>query len=193
VLLFCARFENPYRRTDLLIESIQRLNPNEFAFVIIGVGKLKPDFSAYKNVYDFGAVYDNQVKQELFSIADIYFQPGWVGLSIVEAMAYALPIFTFRRSNETKQCVEYSYISHKETGLLFNDINECVQTLQSITDEEINKMGRNARQFVSENLSVKNMVNNALSVILCKYSTTSPASTVLSVVQLPIYNCWQKN
>jgi uncharacterized membrane protein len=33
VLLFCARFENPYRRIDLLIETIQRLNPNEFAFI----------------------------------------------------------------------------------------------------------------------------------------------------------------
>lgn len=166
VLLFCARFENPYRRIDLLIETIQRLNPNAFAFIIIGAGKLKPDFSAFKNVYDFGAVYDNQVKQELFAIADIYFQPGWVGLSIVEAMAYSLPIFTFKRSEEIKQCVEYSYISHRENGFLFNDIDECVHVLQNITDDEINIMGRNARQFVCDNLSMESMVNNALSTIL---------------------------
>ncbi|MCL1943336.1 MAG: glycosyltransferase [Candidatus Azobacteroides sp.] len=166
ILLFCARFENPYRRVDLLIETIKRLPSDEFGVIIIGAGVFKPDFGEYPNVYDFGTVYDNQIKYELFSIADIYFQPGWVGLSIVEAMAYSLPVFTFKRTDEIKQCVEYSYISDKENGMLFNNMEECLQVLQNITDDEINAMGNNARQMVKEKLSVSSMVNNALNIFV---------------------------
>lgn len=73
VLIFCARFESNYRRTDLLVEAIKRLDKNRFGVVIIGKGKNKPDFSEFDNVYDFGAVYDTAIKRELFSLSDIYF------------------------------------------------------------------------------------------------------------------------
>lgn len=165
ILIFCARFESNYRRTDLLEETIQKLDNREYGFIIIGAGKNKPDFSSYPNVYDFGAVYEIKTKQELFSIADIYFQPGWVGLSIVEAMAYGKPVFTFKRSEETKQCVEYSYIKHGETGLLFDNIDDCIDKIQGISVEEINILGNNAKSFVKKLLTVENMADNATLII----------------------------
>ena len=115
VFIFCARF-TANRRVDFLLETINHLDSKKYGFVIIGAGDSKPDFSNFDNVYDFGAVYDTAVKRELFALSDIYFQPGWVGLSIVEAMAYGKPIFTFERSAETLQCVEYSYIHNGENG-----------------------------------------------------------------------------
>lgn len=141
VLIFCARFESNYRRTDLLVEAMKRLDKNCFGFVIIGKGKNKPDFSEFNNVYDFGAVYDTAVKRELFSLSDIYFQPGWVGLSIVEAMAYGKPIFTFVRSEETKQCVEYSYIQSGYNGMLFETVKECVDYISHIKKRKVGRHG----------------------------------------------------
>jgi len=164
ILMFSARFENLYRRTDLLIEVIKRLDPNLFGFIIIGSGSLKPDLSMFRNVYDFGSLYDENIKKELFNIADIYFQPGWVGLSVVEAMSYSLPIFTFYRSKTIKQCVEYSYIINKYNGLLFDSVTECVDTILNISDSTLAEMGENSHYYVRENLSVENMVNNALSI-----------------------------
>ncbi len=164
VLIFCARF-TANRRVDLLLETIKRLDSQKFGFVIIGAGAPKPDFSVYNNVYDFGAVYDTAVKRELFALADIYFQPGWVGLSIVEAMAYGLPIFTFKRSEDTLQCVEYSYIEDKRNGRTFNDIDECLSTLESIDIDNVKQMGDNARLYVKQNLKIEHMVSNAMSVI----------------------------
>lgn len=165
ILIFCARFESNYRRTDLLVEAMKRLDKNRFGFVIIGKGKNKPDFSDFDNVYDFGAVYDTAIKRELFSLSDIYFQPGWVGLSIVEAMAYGKPIFTFVRSKETKQCVEYSYIQPGYNGMLFETIEECVDYISHIEEEKLADMGQNARRFVKENLSVEQMANHAISIL----------------------------
>lgn len=165
VLIFCARFESNYRRTDLLVEAIKQLDKNRFGFVIIGKGKNKPDFSNFNNVYDFGAVYDSAIKRELFSLSDIYFQPGWVGLSIVEAMAYGKPIFTFVRSEETKQCVEYSYIQSGYNGMLFETVEECVGYISHIKKEKLANMGQNARHFVKNNLSVEQMANHAISIL----------------------------
>ncbi len=165
ILIFCARFESNYRRTDLLIETIEKLDKRRFGFIIIGAGKNKPDFSSYTNVYDFGAVYDTEKKQELFTIADIYFQPGWVGLSIVEAMAYGKPVITFERSEETKQCVEYSYIESKKNGIIFKDMEDCIRQLEKLSDEEIICLGENAKRFVKEKLTPNQMAENAMKLI----------------------------
>lgn len=164
VLIFCARFTTN-RRADLLLETIRRLDSAKYGFVIIGDGASKPDFSIYNNVYDFGAVYDTIVKQELFALSDIYFQPGWVGLSIVEAMAYGKPIFTFERSQDTLQCVEYSYIHHGENGMIFRDVEECLYIIVHLSKEEMKYMGMNARRYVAENLTIEQMADNAISLL----------------------------
>jgi len=165
VFIFCARFESNYRRTDFLVEVMRRLDAGKFGFIIIGAGCNKPDFGSFGNVHDFGAVYDTEVKQELFCAADIYFQPGWVGLSIVEAMAYGLPVFTFKRSEETKQCVEYSYIVEKNNGRIFNDLEEFVAVVNSISAHDISCMGVNAKQLVKSNLTPQMMAQRAMSVL----------------------------
>lgn len=164
VFIFCARF-TANRRVDLLLKTINHLDSNKYGFVIIGAGDSKPDFSNFDNVYDFGAVYDTVVKQELFALADIYFQPGWVGLSIVEAMAYGKPIFTFERSSETLQCVEYSYIHNGENGLIFKNIDDCIDKIKLLSDNDIKRMGDNARNYVAKHLTIEQMVDNAVRVI----------------------------
>lgn len=164
IFIFCARFTAD-RRVDLLLETINRLDNKKYGFVIIGSGKCKPDFSSYGNVYDFGAVYDTAVKRELFALSDAYFQPGWVGLSIVEAMAYGKPIFTFERSCETLQCVEYSYIQSGENGLIFKDIDDCINKINSLCDEDIKRMGDDARDYVAKHLTIEQMVDHAMIII----------------------------
>ena len=98
-------------------------------------------------------------------MADIYFQPGWVGLSIVEAMAYAKPICTFIRSKETMQCLEYSYIEDGVNGLIFKNMEECISKFNQISLDTFHKMGENARKLVKNKLTPQNMASNAWSVL----------------------------
>lgn len=163
--IFCARF-TPHRRVDLLLSSIDSLDKEKFAFIIIGDGHFKPDFSSYKNVYDFGAVYDLELKSELFDIADIYFQPGWVGLSIVEAMAYGKPIFTFKRSEDILQCVEYHYIKNDINGYLFDSISSFLDTVNSLSAIKITELGESSKSYVNQVLTMDNMVKSAVNNIL---------------------------
>jgi glycosyltransferase involved in cell wall biosynthesis len=164
VFVFCARFtEN--RRVDLLLEVIKKADKEKFAFIIIGEGVSKPSFEKFSNVYDFGRVYDFETKTALFSMADIYFQPAWLGLSIVEAMAYGLPVFSFKRSATVLQCVEYHYVREDFNGHLFSDCFEMIKYLENIKMPEISLMGDNAKDFVTNNLTMESMVKNALSIL----------------------------
>jgi glycosyltransferase involved in cell wall biosynthesis len=165
ILIFCARFNSAHRRIDVLLETIKNLDSCKFGFIIIGQGNLKPDFSKYSNVYDFGAVYDRELKNKLFGIADIYFQPGWVGLSVVEAMAYGKPVFTFKRSKEVLQCVEYHYIRHNLNGFVFDSFTSFLETVNTISDEELNTLGTNAKNYAHEVLNMDNMIQSAVDLI----------------------------
>lgn len=161
VLIFSARFNSKLRRIDLLINIIKSLDKNKFSFIIIGDGAYKPDFSNFENVYDFGATYDFNLKSELFTIADIYLQPAWLGLSIVEAMAYGLPVFTLRRSNTIKQGVEYGYISSK-TGYIAKDINELLEKINELNENDIKNFKKECKEFIKLNINIENMNKNAI-------------------------------
>jgi glycosyltransferase involved in cell wall biosynthesis len=165
ILLFCARFNNPYRRVDLLLKTIEQLDDTIFGFVVIGEGCYKPDFSKFKNVYEFGAVYDENIKRDLFALSDVYFQPAWVGLSIVEAMAYGKPICTFKRQEDLLQCVEYSYIEDGENGLIFKDIDDCTYKIANLKMDDVKHMGECARTMVKEMAVMCKMVENAISIL----------------------------
>jgi len=164
--IFCARFNCLHRRNDLLVQFIERLDKTRFGFIIIGEGYLKPDFSKYKNVYDFGELYDRKTKSDLFTVADAYFQPAWCGLSIVEAMAYGKPVLTFKRSKDIMQCVEYGYIQHGFNGLLFENMDELLDYVTQCRKDVLDQIGLHAKQYVKGHLTIENMVDNAVKGIL---------------------------
>jgi glycosyltransferase involved in cell wall biosynthesis len=164
IFIYCARF-TASRRIDLMLEIIEKLDKEKFGFIIIGDGKEKPSFDLYKNVYDFGSMYDFNIKTELFALSDIYFQPVWVGLSIVEAMAYGKPVFTFKRSPDILQCVEYFYILNDYNGKIFDNTNELVEYLNNYSKQQIKILSQNAKTFAQKSLSMQSMVENAISIL----------------------------
>jgi glycosyltransferase involved in cell wall biosynthesis len=158
--IYCARFSMQERRTDLLVEIINQLDPNKYGFLIIGDGPLKPDFSHYANVIDFGSVYERHQKNEIFQLADLYIQPGWIGLSCNEALAYGKPILTFKRSEEIRQCVEYAYLN-KSNSYIANDMNDMISFISSLTQQEIQRYQKNSRNYAKKNLRMDVMIKHA--------------------------------
>jgi hypothetical protein len=161
IFIFCARFNNPFRRVDLLVETIQKFDNEKYGFIIIGEGDYKPNFSTYDNVYDYGSVYEKSIKNELFTMADFYFQPGWVGLSVVEALAYGKTVITFRRSLETLQCVEYAYLN-KNNSIIINSTEEMLDKIQNIDNLEIEELSNGAKAYVSRFLTMDQMIKNVV-------------------------------
>ena len=158
VVIYCARFIKD-RRPDLLIKLIEKMKEEDIKFFIIGDGPFKPDFSIYQNVRDFGALYDEKIKAELFSMADFSFQPAWTGLSVVESFAHGVPYITLKKSESIYQCVEYSYIIHGFNGIIAQDLSEAQDLLTNTNDELLKKMKNNSITFVDKNLTLKGMVD----------------------------------
>lgn len=159
VFISCHRFTNPNRRHDLLEKVISESDSNKTAFIIIGEGKLKPDFSIFSNVFDFGAVWDNDIKTELFFIADFYLQFGWTGLSIVEAFAHAKPVITMQRSKQVKHSVEYFYLKDNYNSIILNDVNHFHKVL-NLNETKIQALALNALNTYNNQLHINQMVNN---------------------------------
>jgi hypothetical protein len=161
VLIFCARFNTTARRSDLLERVIASVDPDRYGFIIIGDGPFKPDFRPYPHVYDFGSVYDRGLKDELFHIADIYFQPAWLGLSVTEAMAYHKPVFTLQRAPDIRQCVEYSYLIDGFNGVIAGDLDQCLRALGESSPEYLDQLSANCKTFYDTHLTMENMVRRA--------------------------------
>lgn len=160
--IYCARFNNKRRRSDLLVKFIESLDSEKFGLIVIGSGEFKPNFQKFRNVYEFGSVYDHEIKSELFSISDAYFQPAWTGLSIVEAMAYGKGILTLERSEKIAQCVEYGYIQNGFNGMVFKSIEKLIDYVDKCKVQDLHSLGCHARTYYEQNLRMEDMVRNAL-------------------------------
>jgi len=159
IFISCHRFTNPNRRHDLLEKVIAESDKTNVGFIIIGEGYLKPDFSKYSNVYDFGAVWDDNLKTELFFIADFYLQFGWTGLSIVEAFAYGKPVISMRRGKAIKHSVEYYYLKNNFNSIIINDVNE-FKSIEEINENKIEELAVNALNTYNCDLPIQQMVDN---------------------------------
>lgn len=160
--VFISRFTKakaPELLLKIMIESHKK--NREIGFIIIGDGEYKPDFSKYNFIYDFGRVYDEGIKTELFEISDFSIMPRWIGLSIIECFTFKLPMFTL--SNEIdyiEHSVEYSYLRHNQNGYIAKDIKELVEKISNIDTSEIKAWGENGHRLVTDQLNMDNMVKN---------------------------------
>jgi glycosyltransferase involved in cell wall biosynthesis len=80
-------------------------------------------------------------------------------------MAYGKAILTFERSFSIKQCVEYHYIQHGINGWIFKSIEEATLNMIHLTINQLSELGQHGRDFVTMELTIENMVNNAFSVL----------------------------
>lgn len=162
IVIFCARFIK-HRRADLLLKLIDGMKEKQVEFIIIGDGNYKPSFSNYDSVHDFGLLYDEKIKSQLFAISTLSFQPAWSGLSVVESMANGVPYVTLKRSKQIYQCVEYNYIKHNYNGFIGNNLEEIDDFITSIDKTTLNYMSRNCTDYIKRELTLSNMVDNFIS------------------------------
>lgn len=123
-ILFSGRLTKN-KRIDLLIKSIQIL-VNECIPVcctIIGEGENKKELEYLTNKLNLdnsiiftGALYGSDA-EFFFQSSDVFVLPGKVGLSIVHALSYGLPIIT---TSEPIHSPEFCILKDKENSFLYN-------------------------------------------------------------------------
>jgi glycosyltransferase involved in cell wall biosynthesis len=140
VLLFVSRLE-PDKRVDLLLEAFQRLllRHQYTRLVIVGGGseltRLKAEairLGVDQQTHFLGPLYDEHTLSGLFMSATAFVYPVAVGLSILHALHYGVPVIT--SNNADCHNPEFDVLTHERNSLLYrhddaSDLADCIARL----------------------------------------------------------------
>ena len=170
VILFVSRLK-PANRLDLLIQAVAKLK-YEFPtlqVVIIGKGQeeenrirdLAQSLDVARHLRFEGAIYDEYHLAPWFLWADVFCYPANIGLSILHAFGYGLPVIT--SDDIATQNPEIEALRHGENGLLYaaNDPDALATTLRRLFSDQTlaKRLGEEARRTILERFTLNNMVD----------------------------------
>lgn len=167
-IIFVSRLEED-NRVDLLLQATKKLITciNELSVVVIGEGAEEARLRAMTSnlelssaVHFVGAVYD-EIQLALWMMsAAVFCYPRNMGLSILHAFGYGLPVIT--GDNIQTHGPEVRALQEGENGLMFKDgdVDDLVLKLKKILlDIELReRMSKNALEVVSEKYTLQNMI-----------------------------------
>lgn len=169
VLLFVARL-SPERRVDLLLQAAARLLPERpsLRVAIVGGGEQAADLRRLAEslgiasaVRFAGPVYDEQALGAWFLSSDVFAFPSHMGLSLLHAFGYGLPVVTTDRAWENGPEIEA--LRPGENGLTYRhgDVADLAAALRRLIDDEPlrRRLGAEALRTVRERYSIPRMVD----------------------------------
>ena len=167
-LIYVSRLE-PENNVEFLIEGLVKFldySPSS-KLILIGDGESRSSLIEYANrqgvlesIIFTGAIYDECKIAPWMISADIFCYSNNIGLSIIHAFSYGLPVVV--SDNKLQHGPEVDALSHEYNGLFFEDGNLDDMVNQWIRLSEDNeckfRLSRNARKTIEEKYTVENMV-----------------------------------
>ena len=175
ILLLCGVLREKVRLQQLMAAlSDSRLAKRSVALVVIGDGVCKDQWKALSSTLnvDSKVIWIDGMRDQMklapwFLAADIFAYPGAIGLGILHAFSYGLPVIT--HNNVKNQGPEYEAMEDGRTGLTFNenDVADMVNKIEYLLDhdEERQRMGRYAKNLVFTKYSMAAMIDNFCNAI----------------------------
>jgi len=124
VVLFCGRLYPEKRALDA-VRSMEILKHENIKLIVIGDGgeySLIESYIKEKMLGDrvklLGPIYDDESLAKWFTVADIFLMPGDVGLAIVHAFCFDLPLLTY---NVCTHGPEIEYLEHGVNGFIVQE------------------------------------------------------------------------
>jgi glycosyltransferase involved in cell wall biosynthesis len=184
VILFVSRL-HPNNRVDLLIRATAKLAAEipGLKTVIIGNGlaekarleTLARETNATDRVIFQNGIYDELKLAPWFLSASVFCYPAHVGLSLIHALWYGLPIVT--SDNLAAQNPEVVALQNNVNGLLYEhgSAESLAVALRSIltNDKQRAAMADAARRSVEDKFTIRRMVDGLEAAVRYAQSTTS--------------------
>ena len=181
IFLFCGRLRKvPGTLLDHGIYAFSELLKikNNCYYFIIGSGEELNNFKNMvaqlkieKNVIFLGEEYSEDRLAPYFLISNAFLYPGYIGLSLVHALWYGLPVIT--HDNMLKHAPEFTVLKNNYNSIKYKELDKDDLTQKMIelvsNKSQLKLMHYNAYKSVSENWTFDKMVrnyNNAISKIL---------------------------
>jgi glycosyltransferase involved in cell wall biosynthesis len=133
-------------------------NSPEVGWLIVGPDlsdEVRNSIKGINNIYYMGPVYDKSRMAELFFISDIYCVPGALGLGIIEAFFWGLPVLT----TSVNHGPEAYYLRNGSNSLIADNPDELSQMMHDILfdGEKIRLFSENARKVYNEEATLDKM------------------------------------
>ena len=170
ILLLCGVLREKVRLQQLLTAlSNSRFANRPIVLVVIGDGAFKEAWMNLSSTLkvDSKVIWVSATRDQMrlapwFLSADIFVYPGAIGLSILHAYSYGLPVIT--HDNIRNQGPEYEVMEDGLTGLTFkeNDVVDLAEKVEYLLDhaDERKKMGRYAQGLAFTKYSMSAMIDN---------------------------------
>jgi 1,2-diacylglycerol 3-alpha-glucosyltransferase len=166
-ILFVGRV-NRFKKVHNLIKAMKIMHDREkdVHLIIIGEGdqkenciQMSKDFQLNGNVHFKGAIYDENEVNKFFEIADVYSIPGSVGLGIVHAFSFGLPLVT---ENLDYHSAEIQYLKNGYNGLIVEEenVDMLADTLLDLLNDKIKlkSLGANALNTIENEANIDVMI-----------------------------------
>ncbi|MGD0959415.1 MAG: glycosyltransferase family 4 protein [Methylomonas sp.] len=163
IALFCGSLHKDKCMRFLLDSAVyihQQLP--DFVLLVGGGGEDRPLVESYAEQYNF-IIYlhrlDGMKKSLAFKSAQIFLNPGMVGLAILDAFTAGLPLMT---TNQKMHSPEIDYLNSGYNGIMSSfNMEDFAQAVISVLNSEstLNYFQHNARNS-SHQYSIENMVEN---------------------------------
>lgn len=142
--------------SDIFIQNYK--NSHDVGWILVGPDlsdEVYRDIKEIKNIYILGPVYDKEKMAEIFSIADVYCVPGALGLGIVEALYWGLPVLTM----EVRHGPEAYYLRNGQNALIAIDKQELQKMISNILLDDVKRklFSGNARKIFYEEATLEKM------------------------------------
>lgn len=175
LFLFCGRLTSK-ARVDLALEALYELRTRDsrYELAIIGEGEEREQLTALADKLELGravrwlgAIYDQRAMAPWFLTAKAFVYPGYIGLSIVHAMGYGLPVIT--HDNMANQAPEVAALKNAQNGLLYRegDAKELANQMARLVSSNTMRtaMSQEAKRTVTEEFTLTGMVERFVSAI----------------------------
>jgi glycosyltransferase involved in cell wall biosynthesis len=133
-------------------------NSPDVGWVIVGPDlsdEIKNSINGISNIYYLGPVYDKLKMAEIFSMADLYCVPGALGLGIIEALFWGLPVLTM----DVNHGPEAYYLRNGSNSLIGKNEQELRQNIRNLLsdDNTRNAFSLHARKVFQEEATLDKM------------------------------------
>ncbi|HIP11476.1 MAG TPA: glycosyltransferase [Arcobacter sp.] len=168
IVLFSGRIEQRKKLEVLLdiFEEYENDSKNNIRLLIVGPTNDEEIIRRMKNnefTNYLGPIYDKKKIAELFYISDLFCIPGHIGLGLIEAMYWGLPVITLN----VKHAPEIYYLVSNKNGFLLENKNELSEKFQSIEKDKdlLNNMSSYAKMTYQEKASVEKMLKGFINAL----------------------------
>ena len=142
--------------SDIFIHDYK--NSPEVGWVIVGPDlsyEIKKSIDGITNIYYLGPVYEKLKMAEIFTMADLYCIPGALGLGIIEALYWGLPVLTMNVNHGP----EAYYLRNGSNSLIAKDADQLKLMINDILTDDNKRLNFsiNARKVFHEEATLDKM------------------------------------